>query len=174
MEQPKNNPPKWALSFFHWYCHPTFREEIEGDLLERFHVNYQKHELKKARNQFVKDVFLLFRPSIIKNSNHTKNTTIMTTTKQNKRLISILITAGVLLLIPLIAMNFSTEVDWKIIDFIIAAVLLFSTGLGLELILRKVKTNKARILFGLVLFLIVFLIWAELAVGIFGTPFAGS
>ena len=172
MKPKKHSPPKWALSFFHWYCHPYFREEIEGDLLERFHINCQKHGMKKAKDLYIKDVFLLFRPSIIKNTNHKTNS--MITTRQNKRLISILTAAAGLLLIPLIAMNFSTEVDWKIFDFIIAGILLFVTGLCLELILRKIKSFKARIILGLALFLLLFLIWAELAVGIFGTPFAGS
>jgi len=38
----------------------------------------------------------------------------------------------------------------------------------------KFRTFKARFIAGAVLFIIFFLIWAELAVGIFGTPFAGN
>jgi Kef-type K+ transport system membrane component KefB len=93
---------------------------------------------------------------------------------KNKRLLLILALIAVLLLTPLIAMQFTTEVNWDSADFIIMAVLLLTTGLVCELILRKFKTFKSRILIcGVVLFLF-FLIWAELAVGIFGSPFAGS
>ena len=93
---------------------------------------------------------------------------------QNKRLSIILISAVGLLLIPLIAMQFSTQVDWNLFDFIVMGVLLLSTGLACELALRKVKTTTSRLLIcGAILFLF-FLVWAELAVGIFGTPFAGS
>ena len=86
----------------------------------------------------------------------------------------ILTTAAILLSIPYIAMQFTTEVDWNITDFAIMGVLLFGTGLLCELVMRTVKSIDNRILIcGAVLF-VFFLIWAELAVGIFGTPFAGS
>ncbi len=91
----------------------------------------------------------------------------------NKRLLTILAVAVALLLIPLVAMNFSNEVNWSAFDFIVGGTLLIGTGLVLEFILRKIKTLKYRIIFGLILFLVLFLIWAELAVGVFGTPFAG-
>ncbi|MDP3468691.1 MAG: hypothetical protein Q8S11_10180 [Daejeonella sp.] len=93
---------------------------------------------------------------------------------KNRRLIIILSIAGILLLIPLIAMQFTNEVDWNIFDFLIMGVLLSGTGLLCELVMRKVKGRLNRIIIcGAVLF-VFFLIWAELAVGVFGSPFAGS
>lgn len=93
---------------------------------------------------------------------------------KNKRLIGILLTVVVLLLIPLVAMQFTTEVNWGPEDFIVAGVLLFGTGLSIELVLRKITKTTHRIaLCGGIMFLL-FLVWAELAVGLFGTPFAGS
>ena len=59
----------------------------------------------------------------------------------NKRLTFILITATILLLIPLVAMQFTEEVNWTLADFLVAGVLLYGTGLLCELILRKVKIN---------------------------------
>jgi hypothetical protein len=64
-------------------------------------------------------------------------------TIQNKRLTGILTTVAVLLLIPLIAMQFSPEVNWSPVDFAVAGVLLFGTGLSCELVLRKVKKTGA-------------------------------
>lgn len=93
---------------------------------------------------------------------------------KNKRLILILATVVVLLSIPLIGMQFNTGIDWSAFDFLVMGVLLTSTGLACELVMRKVKSTQYRLLVcGAVLFAF-FLIWAELAVGIFGTPFAGS
>ena len=94
--------------------------------------------------------------------------------KQNKRLIGIVLTVALLLLIPLMAMQFTNEVDWKLPDFVIMGVLLLGTGLLCELVMRKVKKIGHRIVICGVLLLALFLIWAELAVGIFRTPFAGS
>ena len=101
-----------------------------------------------------------------------KNNTIMI--PQNKRLTAIVLTVAFLLLIPLIAMKFTNEVSWTLFDFVIAAVLLFGTGLLCELVLRKVKKTVYRIALCAALLVALLLIWLELAVGIFGTPFAGS
>lgn len=80
----------------------------------------------------------------------------------------------ILLLIPLVSMQFTNEVDWTISDFIIMGTLLLGTGLLCELVMRKVKTAENRIIICGTILLGLFLIWAELAVGIFGTAFAGS
>jgi len=93
---------------------------------------------------------------------------------KNRRLIIILTVVVILLLIPLSAMQFTDEVDWKINDFVTMGVLLFGTGLLCELVIRKVKSRKHRIFICGVILFAFFLIWAELAVGLFGTPFAGS
>lgn len=95
-------------------------------------------------------------------------------TAQNKRLSGILLTVGILLLVPLVAMQFSTGVDWDLTDFIIAGLLLSGAGLTIELIIRKVKSKEGRLALGVLVLLVLALIWIELAVGIFGSPIAGS
>ncbi len=92
----------------------------------------------------------------------------------NQRLLGIVLAVPVLLLIPFTAMQFTNEMNWTLSDFVIMGVLLLVTGLLCELVLRTVKTARNRILLCLALLAGLFLIWAELAVGIFGTPFAGS
>lgn len=94
--------------------------------------------------------------------------------KQNARLAIILSIIVVLLLVPLIAMLFTSEVNWSIFDFLVAGTLLLGTGLACEMVLRKLKTAKYRIAICAVLIAVLLLVWAELAVGIFGTPFAGN
>ena len=163
-----------ALAFFNWYCHPDFKEEIEGDLMERFNIHAEKYGYHKANRRFVKEVLLLFRPALVGNVYHLTNTDTMVMTKQNKRRVTILSIAVGLLFIPLLAMHFSNDVHWKFFDFLVAGVLLIGTGLAFEFMVRKIKTIRYKILFGIVLFVALLLIWAELAVGIFGTPIAGS
>lgn len=93
---------------------------------------------------------------------------------KNFRLIVILLTAAGLLVVPLIAMQFTDEVNWSLSDFVIAAILLSGTGLTCELVLRKIKKVSSRIIICGAILLMLILVWAELAVGIFGTPLAGS
>ena len=93
---------------------------------------------------------------------------------KEKRILIIFIVIAILLLIPFIAMQFTSEVNWTSSDFAIMALLLISTGLLCEIIMRNVKTTKNRIILCGVLLLVFFLVWAELAVGVFGTAFAGN
>jgi len=83
-----------------------------------------------------------------------------------KRLQPILIIAGLVLLIPFIAMQFTDEVNWGVMDFVIAGALLLISGFLIDLIFRKTKNRNYRIIFCLAVVLLLLLVWAELAVGI--------
>ena len=93
---------------------------------------------------------------------------------KNQRRTIILFITVILLLIPLIAMQFTDEVNWTFFDFVIAGFLLLGFGLICEVLLRKVKKISYRIAICAVLIVIFLLIWADLAVGIFGFPFSGN
>jgi len=92
----------------------------------------------------------------------------------NKRLTAILLAVAGLLLIPFVAMQFTNEVNWGILDFVVAGALLLGTGLLGDFVVRKVRNKDYQIGILAVILVVLFLVWAELAVGIFGTPFAGS
>ena len=79
-----------------------------------------------------------------------------------------------LLLIPLVAMQFTDQVDWSFGDFLVMAGLLFSLTMAVAVVRQKVREKTQRIGLIELLLLIFLLIWAELAVGIFGTFLAGS
>lgn len=93
---------------------------------------------------------------------------------KNKRLIIILAIVPILLLIPFFAMQFTDEVNWTTIDFVTMGILLLGTGLLCEMVLRLVTKSTHRIALCVVIISVFLLVWAELAVGLFGTPFAGS
>jgi len=97
-----------------------------------------------------------------------------TTGSSTLRIIIILSVTAIILAIPLIAMQFTNEVNWTASDFIVAGTLLLSTGLAIELVIRNLKTGLLRTIILIIVLLMLFLVWAELAVGVFGTPFAGS
>lgn len=93
---------------------------------------------------------------------------------QNKRLTAIVLTVAALLLIPFVAMRFTDEVNWTLSDFIIAGFLLLGTGILCEIVLRSYSSTRKRLIIcGGILFALL-VVWAELAVGVFGSPFAGS
>ena len=79
-----------------------------------------------------------------------------------------------LLLIPLIGMAITDEINWSLFDFIIMGSLLIFLSIGINFASNRAKNLKNRVLYIGILVVIFMLIWAELAVGLFGTPFAGS
>jgi hypothetical protein len=79
-----------------------------------------------------------------------------------------------LLMIPLIGMYISKENKWSLFDFVTMGILLLTLSFGIKQVLKTTKDIKYRILILGVILIIFFLVWAELAVGIFGTPFGGN
>lgn len=82
--------------------------------------------------------------------------------------------AAAILLVPLIAMQFTNEVAWGPFDFVVAAALLIGAGLLYVVPASLLPTSAARAGLGVVVAILFVLVWAELAVGVFGTRFAGS
>ena len=75
--------------------------------------------------------------------------------------------AGAILLVPLVAMAFTAEMNWGAEDFLAAAILLGGFGLAFELAVRVTRSRLIRMVTGLVLGTLLLLVWAELAVGLF-------
>jgi hypothetical protein len=79
-----------------------------------------------------------------------------------------------LLSIPLVGNLISNEVNWSVSDFLIAGILLFTTAFLVNLVRNRIKKQSQKVLVTIFILLALALIWLELAVGIFGSPFAGS
>jgi len=79
-----------------------------------------------------------------------------------------------LLLIPFIGMQYSNEVNWSLNDFIIMGVILLSFGIIINKIIYHVGGFNKRVILISTLIILFFLLWGELAVGLFNSPFAGS
>jgi hypothetical protein len=77
-------------------------------------------------------------------------------------------------MIPLLAMQFTDDVNWSIYDFVVMGFLLLFFSLGIDVTMKKVKNENIKILYVVLTILIFLLIWAELAVGIFDSQFAGD
>ncbi len=86
---------------------------------------------------------------------------------RHKSVIRIVLIVALLLLIPLLVMLFTDKVNWSVGDFALAGVLLLGAGLAYELLARRVTSVAGRIAVGIAILAILFLVWVELAVGIF-------
>jgi hypothetical protein len=90
----------------------------------------------------------------------------MTLTKSITRLA---LGTALLLLIPLVAMQFTSEVVWTLSDFVIAGALLFGTGLTYLLVARLGNNGTYRLAVGIAVMAGLLLVWINLAVGFIGS-----
>jgi hypothetical protein len=92
--------------------------------------------------------------------------TAMTLTKS---LVRLALATACLLLIPLVAMQFTKEVVWTLSDFIIAGGLLFGAGLSYVLVARMGGNGSYRLGAGVAVAAGLLLVWGNLAVGFIGS-----
>jgi uncharacterized membrane protein len=71
-----------------------------------------------------------------------------------------------LLLAPLVAMQFTTQVNWTALDFAVAGGLLVGAGLAFELVTRTVARPAWRLALAAAILAVVLVIWAQGAVGL--------
>ena len=72
-----------------------------------------------------------------------------------------------ILIIPLVGTILSDQIDWGILDFLVMGIILLIVGMVLSVVSQKIKNPRKKLFYNLVIMLIFFLIWAELAVDIF-------
>lgn len=90
------------------------------------------------------------------------------------QVLTVLVIVSFLLAIPLIAMRFTAEVQWGLMDFVVAGGLLLSVGLLIAFVMNQPVFQKYRWVIISAVVLVFVLLWMELAVGVFGSPLAGS
>lgn len=76
--------------------------------------------------------------------------------------------AALALVTPLVAMQFTEEVDWSPLDFVFIGALLGFVGLGIELVVRRSGSIAYRAAAAVALMTALLLVWINGAVGIIG------
>ena len=85
-----------------------------------------------------------------------------------KRLTVWAVVIALILMIPLVAMQFTNEVNWDLFDFVVMGALLFGVGLAYELVARRSEKTVYRVAFSVGLVTAFLLFWVNSAVGIIG------
>ena len=94
---------------------------------------------------------------------------VMISFRRNRNVVLILLGAGSVLLLPLVAMQFTGEVAWTAGDFVFAFVILAVPALTYELVVRKTGNFAYRAAAGIALAGAFLLVWSNGAVGIIGS-----
>jgi hypothetical protein len=77
--------------------------------------------------------------------------------------------AMLLLLLPLVAMQFTDEVQWDVADFVVAGVMLLTVGVLFELAIKKSDNSAYRAAMAVALLAAFLLLWVNAAVGLIGS-----
>ena len=102
-------------------------------------------------------------------SQHSKSATDASTNHgAHQSTIRIVLAAGLILLVPLFAMQISDEVVWTLADFAVAGSLLVGTGLMYQVAARKAGNLAYRVAAGVALAAALLLVWLVGAVGVIG------
>ena len=85
---------------------------------------------------------------------------------RSRTLLWLVVATSVLLLIPLIAMQFTEEVNWSVADFAVMGLMLLVSG-SLFVLVTSGTSRKRQLIVGSAIAMAFLYVWAELAVGIF-------
>lgn len=94
-------------------------------------------------------------------------------TKQQKTALIFAI-PSLLMVAAFISNHFVEGFNWTGSDFLIAAILLFGTASFIYMIVSSKLSVRAKTIISIVIILLLMIIWVEMAVGLFGSPIAGS
>jgi hypothetical protein len=87
-----------------------------------------------------------------------------------RSVVRVTLVTALILLVPLVAMQSTSEVVWDLTDFLVAGVLLAGAGLALDLALTRGGNAAYKAAAGIALVAALLLVWVNLAVGIIGEP----
>jgi hypothetical protein len=88
---------------------------------------------------------------------------------RNRNILRLAFAVAFILLLPLLAMQWSNQVAWSLTEFAVAGALLFGTGLMYELVARQAGSRAYRAAACMALSATLLLVWINLAVGIIGS-----
>ncbi|HYD35175.1 MAG TPA: hypothetical protein VD999_03865 [Vitreimonas sp.] len=147
----------------------SFRQEYEQEMMfvfcESLKDSYQQRREQGVINLWARTSVDILKSLVIQHIQSKKGNPVM----KNQSLMRVALGTAALLMIPLLG-----QWPWTVSDFVIMGVLLSATGLMLEFVSSKVKNTNQRIAIALAIVFVFLLIWVELAVGLFGSPFAGN
>lgn len=87
----------------------------------------------------------------------------------SKSILGVALGTILILVVPAVAMQFTDEVNWSVIDFITMGALIFGTGTSFVVVLRYATNNIYKVAMVGAFGTTFLMIWANLAVGLIGS-----
>ena len=130
----------WYARLLRLYPKP-YRERFGEGMQQTFNdLCRERSEVEDRLFGFVLWMFAETSVGIIR-----ENVTLAIMQDITRRLIVWAAVVAFILLIPLVAMQFTKEVNWDLFDFAFMGTVLFGAGLAYELVARKAKSNWGQV-----------------------------
>ena len=154
----------------HWYArllrlYPKLFRERFGEPMQQTFTDLLQDRIEEGKELFLFTVFICVETcaGILREQ-------IRVVLKANRNIVYIALGTALILLIPLIAMQFTNDVNWTLFDFVFAGTMVFGTGCLFELARRKAAGNVPyKLGVAIALAAVFLLIWINGAVGIIGS-----
>ena len=159
LDQPIRRYRHWYAQLLRLYPKPTYERFGEGMQQTFSDLLHERREQHRGLFAFALWMFVETSTGIVRER----------MTMHHKNIIRIVLATAIILLLPLVAMQFTDEVDWNLFDFAVAGALLLGTGLAYELVAKTMNGNAYRVAVGVALATALILVWMNLAVGLIGS-----
>ena len=155
---------RWYAKLLRLYSKPYYERFGEG--MEQTFNDLLRERAEEERRFFGRALWMFVETfaGIIR-----ENITFIIMQNITKRLTVWAVVIALILMRPLVAMQFTDEVVWGWADFAVAGALLFAAGLMYELVARTTDKIVYRVAVGVAVVAALLLVWMNLAVGIIGS-----
>jgi hypothetical protein len=154
----------WYAKLLRFYP-KRHRERFSEGMEQTFNdLLHERRDTKRGLFPFALWMFVETSTGIVR-----ENLTVNSMQDMTRRLIVWAAAVALLLLVPLVAMQVTGEVNWDLFDFVFVGAALFGVGLAYELIARQSRTAVYRVAFAVGLVAAFLLFWVNGAVGIIGS-----
>jgi len=152
----------WYAKLLRFYPKP-YRERFGEGMEQTF------NDLCRERQESGEGLFALVLWVFVETSAGILRERITFMIMQYNHLIRITLATAFILLLLLLAMQFTDEVVWDLADFAVAGALMFGAGLTYELVARKADNIVYRAAVGVAVAAALILVWVNLAIGLIGS-----
>ncbi|MDZ4860019.1 MAG: hypothetical protein SGI88_13655 [Candidatus Hydrogenedentes bacterium] len=153
---------RWYATLLRLYSkpyHERFSEEMEQTFTD------QLRERAADERGVVRCALWMFAETFMGIVRQNMSSTMM----KNKRIVVIVFVVACILMAPFVAMQFTDEVTWSLLDFVAAGGLLLGAGLTYEFISRLAGNTAYKAAVAVAVATGLILVWINLAVGIIGS-----
>lgn len=151
----------WYWLLLHLYPRPYLERYGEGMLQTFTDLCRERQGQGSGLKRLVLWMFVETSAGIIKEN-------VLTMILPTKSIVRVVIATALILLIPLVAMQFTDQVVWTLSDFVIIAIVLLGAGFSYEFLASRSEGILHHLAVASAVGVALFLVWVNLAVGVVG------